>query len=600
MLNKTEARARNEALNQSEWERQVSSLKSYPTTAYLEITNRCNSNCIMCGRNFGYFQYGDMSISTLRNCFEFLPFLNRIILTGWGEPLVHPRFFEILNFLSDAGLENVLLQSNGRLLDGPSAEYIVRTGIVKHITLSIDGVNTSTFASIRKGITLDHVIKAVLCLNHFKNAHRTEYPHIGFEFVAMKRNIREFPALAGLAAELGIEGISAVYLTVHDQSLREESLFFHQSLANEIFDLTAGICRDLKLHYESPPRFGPPREGEGVPGPRRCLEPWQTIYIHWDGTVSPCCFSSETMGNIAYQPFSSIWDGPSYRGLRSTINTDRRPPYCKTCHSQRFQDPDDEHTHLKIPPGNFIPRLSYYYQPGIFRLDHDLPDSSRSRRVLLVRTDVDDSLLQHAETTLKRLFPGSGLDLFANASILDRLGPRFPASTIHSYISRGAFRPFLSKLAWAFKLARKYDAVGISCRENEQNSLMPPSILFPFFSGLTLFALFLRPKYILAIWMDRIVVYSSRQVLDIVTGLDRLKISRHSFHSKIRRLSRLNWRSLIAQMVSTAVKNTWRTLTIYFLGIFASFYAVALTFITILAASASDLVRIAAAGRKSR
>ena len=202
-------------------------------------------------------------------------------------------------------------------------------------------------------------------------------------------------------------------------------------------------------------------------------------------------------------------------------------------------------------------------------------------------------------TTL-RLFPGTDLEILANESIRDRVISRFPVTSIYTYSPRGALRPFLSKLSWLFRLSRKYDVVGITYRKNEQNALLPPSFLFPYFSGLTLFALLLRPKYILAVREDRTIVYSYKQVFDLVTGLDRWKTSWWSLRNKITRLSRQNIRLLITQTITTAVRKTWNRLSFLFLGTSASLYAVALTLLTVLAAMCSDAVRVLIPQRKTR
>ena len=360
MVTLTDQQSRNIDLSWQVCEEMRPFLNSYPLTGYFEITNRCNANCVMCTRNFSDFRYGDMNLSVLENCKTFLPYLTSSILTGWGEPLVHPQFREFISIFADLPLPHLSFQTNGRLLDDDLAEFLVRSGAVKHVSLSIDGAHTSTFSSIRKGISIDHVIKAALRLKYVKYRYHSEHPTIGFEFVAMRRNIRELPALVDLAAELGVNVVYVVYLTVHHESLWRESLIHEKETAKEIFQSVKEKCKAYGLRLELPHLFGAPPRAHFSGHDCLCPDPWTTIYISWDGAVRPCCFSSQVMGNITRQSFHDIWNGSIYQNLRSEIRNARLSGDCGRCHSPHVQSANAEHIHQKIPADTALPRISYY------------------------------------------------------------------------------------------------------------------------------------------------------------------------------------------------------------------------------------------------
>lgn len=77
----------------------MTKLKSAPRRLVLELTNACNLNCIMCGRNAANFAKTFFKLEWLE---KFVPIMNQIeevSMFGWGEPTVHPRFVEILSWL---------------------------------------------------------------------------------------------------------------------------------------------------------------------------------------------------------------------------------------------------------------------------------------------------------------------------------------------------------------------------------------------------------------------------------------------------------------------------------------------------------------------
>ena len=78
-------------------------IKHFPLTAYLETSLKCNLNCIMCpGHSFketpspASKDHGILSLKTFRKLKPFLPYLDRCVLSGDGEPLLNPGLMEII------------------------------------------------------------------------------------------------------------------------------------------------------------------------------------------------------------------------------------------------------------------------------------------------------------------------------------------------------------------------------------------------------------------------------------------------------------------------------------------------------------------------
>lgn len=91
----------------------------------VEITSQCNKNCDFCYNNFSSGgSYQEITIYDLRVIVHFAKAngIQNIVLSG-GEPLLHSRFFEIVNILKDEDI-NVTVITNGMLLDEDMVAFL--------------------------------------------------------------------------------------------------------------------------------------------------------------------------------------------------------------------------------------------------------------------------------------------------------------------------------------------------------------------------------------------------------------------------------------------------------------------------------------------
>ena len=99
----TGAHLANTKLNETEMRAGATTLKSYPRRLVLELTNRCNLNCVMCGRNSARFRPTTLDMDTFRSLEPVMDHVEEVTLMGWGEPTVNPGFPEMLQIIADHG-----------------------------------------------------------------------------------------------------------------------------------------------------------------------------------------------------------------------------------------------------------------------------------------------------------------------------------------------------------------------------------------------------------------------------------------------------------------------------------------------------------------
>ncbi|MEI6102823.1 MAG: radical SAM protein [Methanothrix sp.] len=159
----------------------------------LYLSNGCNLKCRHCWVNSKYISCEPEScdlidVDLLRIAVAEARTLGlyRAVLTG-GEPLLHPRFREVVEMLSAEGLF-LCLVTNGTLLTGEMAGWLKNCPTLTSICLSLDGADAKTHDEFR-GVSgafeaalrgLDHLadaghknLQVICCINRL-NLHQAD------------------------------------------------------------------------------------------------------------------------------------------------------------------------------------------------------------------------------------------------------------------------------------------------------------------------------------------------------------------------------------------------------------------------------------------
>ena len=122
------------------------------TSLYLYISGACNLACRHCwitptyqaganGNRFVRLEYVEKALRQARPLG-----LRSAKLTG-GEPMLHPRFREIVDLIDRAGID-IMIETNGTLLDPELAQYL-KPRRVGFISVSLDGATAETHEALR-------------------------------------------------------------------------------------------------------------------------------------------------------------------------------------------------------------------------------------------------------------------------------------------------------------------------------------------------------------------------------------------------------------------------------------------------------------------
>lgn len=200
----------------------------HPSRLFVEVTSRCNLRCAMCVKHSGHGVQaeGDMSPETFRALEPALPNLDALILNGIGEPLLHPRLEAFIRTAKNAMPADgwVGFQTNGHLLDQTRAASLAAAGLDR-IFLSVDAASQELFQAVRAGGSLGHVERALAALAEARKDHPGHKLEVGAEFVVMRDNLAELPALVSWLADRGADALVVSHLLPFSAALAAQPVF---------------------------------------------------------------------------------------------------------------------------------------------------------------------------------------------------------------------------------------------------------------------------------------------------------------------------------------------------------------------------------------
>ncbi len=303
---------------------------------YIEVTTKCNFDCITCIRSSWHDSELHMEWSTfvniLKNLKE-LPKLESVHFGGFGEPMMHPRIFDMLREVKALGVK-VEMITNGSYLAKENIKQLIDLELDVLFT-SLDSPEEEEYNSIRQGADFQSVSGNIAQLQAMKRKLKSRNPELGIEFVAMKKNYNSLPKLIRMAYELGASQIIVSNLIPYHESMKDEivydmddtgRMFGNDSLLTTI----KAQMSNMKLRTERSCKFVKDN----------------TLSINYLGEVSPCyalmhsyhCYiygrKKEIfpcyVGNVNNTSLQNIWMDSGYVNFRRAVNENHFPS-CTDC-----------------------------------------------------------------------------------------------------------------------------------------------------------------------------------------------------------------------------------------------------------------------------
>ena len=292
----------------------------------VEVTPICNLKCVFCpcyikgeevtkDRKTMYMAVDDFKkiIDQIKGKFNF-----QICFTYSGDPLVHPKLYEMIKYLKYNNIP-VNVYSNAMLLTEKRVDEILKSGLDR-FTVSFDGANKKTYEDIRRGSKFETVVNNLKKLIKIRNERGLVKPFVEMQMVVTKSNSHEIQKFKRLSKDIGTDTCFIKTLLVYQNTknmdyVKEVKKYF---IEGRIARYKRGKNNELVL--------------KDVGG---CPQIQDTV-ITCDGNVISCCFDVHgkySFGNAIKESLADIWDKKEFREFRKTIMDKRKLPMCKFCNT---------------------------------------------------------------------------------------------------------------------------------------------------------------------------------------------------------------------------------------------------------------------------
>ncbi len=326
-------------------------MTNLPHFVQIEPVGQCNLRCRMCPIQFrdegGPGQpRAFMDFDLFRRLVDQFPQMTELQLQGLGEPLLHPRFFDMVRYAAARGIL-VSTNTNMTIMSEAGAEACVTSGL-DTLHVSLDGATAATYQEIRVRARFARVLRNLRRVVQARERLRSALPRLCLVAVAMRRNLAELPALVELAHDEGVGSLFVQHLC-HD--FGESTLPARYAPMREFIDRQSlsGDARETAEHYFHAtreraqalgvalrlPNLSPRKHPPGTPGRQRCDWPWRGSYISYDGKAMPCCMVGTPdrihFGDMAQDGVEPVWNNRSYATFREQLASATPPKVCRSC-----------------------------------------------------------------------------------------------------------------------------------------------------------------------------------------------------------------------------------------------------------------------------
>ena len=290
----------------------------------LNITRTCNLSCVHCYSDSEAACYpGELNWEQMEAVVNDLATYEvpSLLLSG-GEPLVHPRFFDLVDLASSHGLK-LTISTNGTLIT-PEKAARLKEAEVAYVGISLDGIGEihdhfrgkqGAFEAAVRGFQACHEVDQKTGLRLTLTRHNVENIEKILDFIEaeeIKRVCFYHLVPAGRGSELQVLGANESRHAI-DTLIGRVEQWHRAGIDRELLTVTQpadGAYLLLRMEEENHPNLEEARRLLGWNGGGANSSGRGIANIDTQGNVHPDQFWQDiVLGNVKQTPFSSVWEG---------------------------------------------------------------------------------------------------------------------------------------------------------------------------------------------------------------------------------------------------------------------------------------------------
>ncbi len=347
-----------------------------PLNVILDLTARCNLKCVMCyfaaTDRLAFPPYdrqlsddGNMPVEVFEKiAADLFPRAWRVALACAAEPMIHPRFREMVEIAGRYGVPDLWFPTNLLALTEPTAQTLVRNRVAT-VAASIDGMAKDTYEKIRVPAKWERLLACLDTLNRVKRDLKSRTPRLRIIFTWMKSNRKDLAALPEFATAHGATEIDVRFVSPTEGVDVTPELLSGEETAVLNAELAAAAREAVRrgIRLSSYPEFETPedeptglvararrrlwrlRAGMDRPEYYRyawyqsllgCAYPSRNYVIRPNGAVHPCIYwAEEPIGFYPADGLDRIAAGAPLKRIRDGLRSGNPIGTCANCGERR-------------------------------------------------------------------------------------------------------------------------------------------------------------------------------------------------------------------------------------------------------------------------
>jgi radical SAM protein with 4Fe4S-binding SPASM domain len=292
-----------------------------PQTMIIEVSALCNLKCALCPtgtdtlkRDKGLIKQSDYE----RIITEVGPYLRYLNLYFCGEPLLHNKICEMIQYAKIKKVSTVQLHTNANVdFSEDFIKKLILSGL-DLLVISLDGATQEVYARYRRGGILEKGLNFVRMIAEEKKKQNLFYPKLVIQFIIMGHNYTQLEQMKRIVQATGADSLQLKLLNPNmaKVGLKEKEEFLPRQ---ELAGANIRIGRSVDLNQ-----------------PKMCSLLWDSAVVTWDGLVVPCCADTDAtvvLGRLSQdRAFRKVWMSKRYRDFRTKVQQERKSIIlCRDC-----------------------------------------------------------------------------------------------------------------------------------------------------------------------------------------------------------------------------------------------------------------------------
>jgi radical SAM protein with 4Fe4S-binding SPASM domain len=248
-----------------------------------------------------------MSIERFKKIVDrFAPFVYEVNLHNWGEPLLNPDLFKMIEYAQNKNI-GTNMSTNLNTPRETDIDNLTRSNL-EYLIVSLDGTTDDVYAKYRRRGDFNLVMSNLRALVEKRYSLNRKTPVIEWQFIVMKHNIHQVEDARHIARQIGVDILRFVPVGLPFAAKDKDRL-----------------KREWFPEIEGKGNRGESWEHQFLQKPRKsaCFYLYRSLTVNPNGRVAPCCIvygEGTGFGDLLKQSPREIWNNEHYQSARSLFS----------------------------------------------------------------------------------------------------------------------------------------------------------------------------------------------------------------------------------------------------------------------------------------